>query len=179
MGLKKSKFVADTTIPSTGTLDFVANGQNLKITKENFLTDLGVTGTISQTGPVTAVPVLDISSTPDFKVRNLVANGGLTISIGPENGILIASTAGDTFSRQEFTSGGTILESTTLALSEGTHTLVMPLVHAGYLDTKSISGTITLDAGTNTFEGTGTSTETVVPTQNKHWNLFGTVWLDL
>ena len=42
MGLKKSKFVADISIPATGTFDFVINGQNFKITIENFKKFLGI-----------------------------------------------------------------------------------------------------------------------------------------
>jgi len=32
MGLKKSKFTADNSVPSGSTFDFVSNGQNFKIT---------------------------------------------------------------------------------------------------------------------------------------------------
>jgi len=42
MGVKKSNFVADTTVPVNSTFDFVINGQNFKITIENFKTLLGI-----------------------------------------------------------------------------------------------------------------------------------------
>ena len=35
MAIKKSNFNADTEIPAGSTFDFVINGQNLKITKED------------------------------------------------------------------------------------------------------------------------------------------------
>jgi len=89
MGTKKSDFVASTTIANTATLDFVINGENFKILKSDFLAALGVTGTISQVGAVTGTPVLDVSGSPDFLIRNLEAGAGIVISTSPENGITI------------------------------------------------------------------------------------------
>ena len=89
MAIKKSEFNADTEIPDGSTLDFVINGQNLKITKANFLAALGVTGTLSQVGAVTGTPVLDGTGT-DYLIRNLEAGDGVVIGTSPENGITIS-----------------------------------------------------------------------------------------
>ena len=84
------------------------------------------------------------------------------------------------FKKQSFTSSGSIDDDTNLAVSDGTNTLTMPLTPTkGVLETKSKSGTATLDAGSNTFESTGTSTETVTNTVNREWNLDGSVWIEL
>ena len=90
MGVKKSKFPGSNTIDDSATLDFVINGQNLKILKSDFLAALGVTGTISQAGPVAATPVLDVSGGTDNKIRNLENGSGAKASISPENGITLA-----------------------------------------------------------------------------------------
>lgn len=90
MGLKKSKFAADTAIPAGSTFDFVINGQNFKITKEDLLTALGVTGTIEQEGAVTGTPVLDVDGTA-YKIRNVENGLGIFSSISPENGLEIAA----------------------------------------------------------------------------------------
>ena len=174
MGLPKSDFTALTTIEDGSTFDFVINGQNFKITKANLLTALGVTGTLSQTGPVTAVPVLDLTSAPDYLIRNLVAGDNISIAVGPENGIVI-STAAEAFNKQNFSANGTINSETELAISTGTNTLIMPTTHIGVLEVKSISGTVTLDPGSNTIE----NGNTVSTTANRRFNLDGTVWIEL
>ena len=76
---------------------------------------------------------------------------------------------------QRFSTGGTINPATNLAISTGTHTLVMPTDSEGILEIKSISGTATLDPGTNTFESGNTVTATV----NRRMYLDGTVWIEL
>ena len=76
---------------------------------------------------------------------------------------------------QRFSSGGTINPATNLVLSTGTHTLVMPTDHQGFLTVKSISGVITLDPGSNTVE----SGNTVSTTVSRWFYLDGTVWLEL
>lgn len=179
MATKKSDFPASTTIENTATLDFVINGQNFKIAKSDFLAALGVTGTISQVGAVTGTPVLDVSGSPDFLIRNLEAGAGVVISTSPENGITIA-VEGQVFKKQSINTSTTIDNDTNLAVNAGTNTLTMPTAPTkGIVETKSKSGTATLDAGSNTFETTGTSTETVTAPINKRWNLDGTVWLSL
>lgn len=175
MGTKKSDFTASPTIADTSTFDFVINGENIKITKANLLAALGVTGTLSQVGAVTGTPVLDVSGGADKLIRNLEAGVGILLSLSPENGITIALSE-DTFIKQNFIANGTITDNVNLATSTGTNTLVMPLTPTkGILEVKSISGTITLNPGTNTVENGNTVSTTV----NRRFNLNGTVWLEL
>jgi hypothetical protein len=76
---------------------------------------------------------------------------------------------------QRFSTGGTIEENTNVALSTGTHTLIMPTSAESILQVKSISGVVTLDSGTNTVE----SGNTVSSTVNRIFYLDGTVWIEL
>lgn len=77
---------------------------------------------------------------------------------------------------QSFTGGGTIDPTTDLVINTGNNTLVMPLSYNRILEIKSISGTVTLDPGTNTIEG---GDNEVTPTVNRRFYLNGTVWLEL
>ena len=76
---------------------------------------------------------------------------------------------------QRFSDTGTINAATELAISTGTHTLVMPDASNRILDIKSVSGTITIDSGSNTVE----NGNTVTTTQDRSFYLDGTVWLEL
>lgn len=76
---------------------------------------------------------------------------------------------------QDFTGGGTIDPETDLVISTGNNTLIMPLTYNRTMRIKSVTGTITLDPGTNTIETGNTITSTV----GKTFYLYGTVWLEL
>lgn len=89
MSLKKSGFNASTTVPSSATLDYVYNGVNTKITFANFVSNLGVTGTIVQDGAVTGTPVLDTAGSVN-NIRNLEDGAGVTASVSAENGITLS-----------------------------------------------------------------------------------------
>lgn len=88
MSTKISEFVGVTSVDDTALLNVVQNNQNFKIPQSDYVAGLGVTGTIVQDGPVTAVPVLDVQGLVN-NIRNLVAGTGIDISVGPENGIII------------------------------------------------------------------------------------------
>ncbi len=60
---KKSKFIAVDDIPESGFLDFVDTGSNRRISKENFISKLGVTGTLVQAGNVLGTPILNTAGT--------------------------------------------------------------------------------------------------------------------
>jgi len=87
-GIKKSRFPAQTSIPAGATFDFVINGTNIKITKEDLLAALGVTGTIVQQGAVTGTPVLNTQGSVN-NIRNLENGFGVKASLSPENGITL------------------------------------------------------------------------------------------
>ena len=88
-GVRQSQFVEQTSILAGSSFGFFNNGYNYQITYDNFLTGLGVTGTIAQVGDVTGVPVLDISGVNNF-IRNLKEGSGVSINLSVEDGIEIA-----------------------------------------------------------------------------------------
>lgn len=94
---KKSNFPGNTSVLSGANFDYFVNGVNYKITFDNLLGELGATGTLVQSGPATAVPVLDIQGGVN-NIRNLSVGDGMTINVDPENGILIGIETAPTFS---------------------------------------------------------------------------------
>ena len=88
-GVKQSDFTAQTSMLPGSYLGFFASGYNYKITYDNFLGGLGVTGTIDQTGAVTGTPVLDVQGTANL-IRNLEDGSGIVTNVSPENGITVA-----------------------------------------------------------------------------------------
>ena len=108
MGVKKSNFTALDNIPDDATLDFVSNGSNFKITKADFITALGVTGTLSQLGDPLGTPILNIAGT-DNQIRNLEAGAGIGVSVSPNLGAEIKHNF------QAGTAGQAVLTDITLA----------------------------------------------------------------
>ena len=88
-GVKQSDFTQQTSIISGSFLGFFANGYNYKISYDNFLGGLGVTGTIAQDGAAAGTPVLDIQGTANF-IRNIEDGSGIVTNVSAENGITIA-----------------------------------------------------------------------------------------
>lgn len=88
-GVKQSDFTAQASIPSGSFLGFFANGYNYKISYTNFISGLGVTGTIVQDGAVTGTPVLDVQGTVN-NIRNLEDGPGIVTNVSAENGIEIS-----------------------------------------------------------------------------------------
>jgi hypothetical protein len=87
-GRKKSNFPASPTTLAGANLDFFVQGVNYKITYENFIAGLGVTGTLEQEGNVLGTPVLDIQGTVN-NIRNLENGAGVKASVSPEGGITL------------------------------------------------------------------------------------------
>lgn len=88
-GRKKSNFPAQTTIPNNSTFDFVINGTNYKILDTDFYSALGVTGTLTQLGSTTSVPVLDKAGSVN-RIRNLEAGNGINVGVSAYNGAKIS-----------------------------------------------------------------------------------------
>lgn len=88
-GRKKSEFVAKTSVESGGYLDYVVNGTNYKISYNDFVSNLGVTGSIVQTGLITAAPVLEIDGAVN-KIRNIESGSGITANVSVNNGVVIS-----------------------------------------------------------------------------------------
>ena len=88
-GRKKSQFTQQTTVLANSYLDYFVNGTNYKISYDNFVGGLGVTGTIVQEGAVTGAPILDVDGTIN-NIRNLEDGSGISANISAENGVVLA-----------------------------------------------------------------------------------------
>ena len=88
-GRKKSQFVQQNTVLANSYLDYVVNGSNYKISYDNFVANLGVTGSIIQTGAVTGSPVLDVDGAVN-KIRNIENGSGILANVSAENGIVLS-----------------------------------------------------------------------------------------
>ena len=89
-GTKKSNFLAwgNNTIPDAATFDFVNSNTNYKISFQNLVNNLGVTGSIEQDGAVTGTPILDVQGAVNA-IRNLEDGSGIKTSVSAENGATI------------------------------------------------------------------------------------------
>ena len=88
-GRKKSEFVQQGTVLANSYLDYVVNGTNYKISYDNFVSGLGVTGTIVQDGAVTGASVLDVDGSVN-KIRNIENGSGVSANVSAENGIKLS-----------------------------------------------------------------------------------------
>ena len=88
-GRKKSQFVQQNTVLANSYLDYVVNGSNYKISYDNFVANLGVTGSIIQTGAVTGSPVLDVDGAVN-KIRTIENGSGILANISAQNGIVLS-----------------------------------------------------------------------------------------
>ena len=86
---KKSNFTAVTSVPSDASFDFTSNGQNLRILKGDFYTDIGVTGSLESIGSGTGTTVLVDAGGGDYKIRNLESGDGVNVSVSAEQGALL------------------------------------------------------------------------------------------
>jgi hypothetical protein len=88
-GRKKSEFIQQGTVLANSYLDYVVNGTNYKISYDNFVANLGVTGSMVQTGAVTGAPVLDVDGSVN-RIRNLEGGSGINVNVSPENGVIVS-----------------------------------------------------------------------------------------
>lgn len=88
-GRKKSEFIQKSTVLANSYLDYVNNATNYKIAYTDFVSGLGVTGSIVQDGAVTGTPVLDVDGSVN-NIRNLENGPGIVTNVSAENGITIA-----------------------------------------------------------------------------------------
>ena len=88
-GRKKSEFIAKDTVQAGGYLDYVVNGTNYKISYDNFVANLGVTGSIVQTGAVTGAPVLEVDG-PVNRIRNMEDGSGISVNVSATNGLVVS-----------------------------------------------------------------------------------------
>ena len=85
-GTKQSNFTAVTSMPSASSIGVFVAGANYQISYANFLTGLGVTGTLEQVGAPLATPVLDIAGTVNG-IRSITGGAGIVSSVNAQNGI--------------------------------------------------------------------------------------------
>lgn len=88
-GRKKSEFIQQNTVLANSYLDYVVNGTNYKISYDNFVANLGVTGSIVQDGAVTGAPVLDVDGTVN-RIRTIENGSGVLANVSAENGIKLS-----------------------------------------------------------------------------------------
>lgn len=91
---KKSNFTASTTVPSGSYLDYVYSGTNYKIGFSDFLSSLGVTGTLTQLGASTDMPILDTQGTVN-RIRSVQAGYGVKITLSPSNSVKVSHNIAD------------------------------------------------------------------------------------
>jgi hypothetical protein len=145
---KKSNFPGATTISGSDTLDYVTQGVNYKITYDNFIAGLGVTGTLVQDGAVTGTPVLDVQGTVN-NIRNLENGSGVLASVSPENGITLQHNF------QQGTAGGVQVFKDPLSVSPTFRSLVA----GDNIGISASNGSIVISSS-----ATGAVTNTVVVT---------------
>lgn len=87
-GRKISQFLAQTSIPSDAEITYISGGTNHRITLADFLSSVGVTGTIVQDGDPLGTPVLNKAGSVN-NIRNIEPGAGIKASVSPENGITL------------------------------------------------------------------------------------------
>lgn len=87
-GRKKSLFPAKTTIEAGAEFDYFANGINFRISADNLLTALGVTGTLVNVGDASATEILQTVGSEN-RIRRLEDGAGIFTEISAQNGITI------------------------------------------------------------------------------------------
>ena len=88
-GRRKSQFIQKSAVDAGGYLDYVVNGSNFKISYDDFVSGLGVTGSIVQTGALTGAPVLDVDGSVN-KIRNIENGSGILANVSAENGLILS-----------------------------------------------------------------------------------------
>ena len=151
-GIRQSQFEEQTSIVPGSSFGFFFNGYNYQITYDNFISGLGVTGTIAQDGSVTGVAVLDIQGVNNF-IRNLEEGSGISLNLSPENGIEIAHNFTIDSVGQPIVQNGGSASPTFVSIEAGTGIAV------GTTGTRVvISSTEALSFATVTMAGNSTAT---------------------
>ncbi len=88
-GRKKSDFIAKSSVDAGGYLDYFVNGTNYKIAYDNFVSNLGVSGSIAAQGPVTAAPILSVDGAVNY-IRGIEDGPGVVANISVEDGIKLS-----------------------------------------------------------------------------------------
>lgn len=87
---KISEFNVSTSLSDSDLFTFVVNGTNKVISYSDFKINIGVTGTLEQTGNALAAPVLSQCG-DTYKIRNIESSKGIIASISAEDGVSIGA----------------------------------------------------------------------------------------
>jgi hypothetical protein len=87
-GIKISQFIDNDLLTGESVFTFVKDSTNYKITYADFLSQLGVTGTIAPLGGISGVEVLDVQGTVNY-IRNIEAGAGINVALNVDDGITI------------------------------------------------------------------------------------------
>ena len=85
-GRKISQFLAQAAIPSDAQLTYISGGVNYRISLADFLSSVGVTGTIVQDGDPLGTPILNTSGSVN-NIRNIEDGPGIKTSVSAQNGV--------------------------------------------------------------------------------------------
>ena len=84
-GRKKSNFVAKTSVTAGAYIDFFVSKTNYKISYSDFVSGLGVTGSLATLGSASGIALLSVSGTVN-KIRNIENGSGIISSISASEG---------------------------------------------------------------------------------------------
>lgn len=178
-GRKKSDFVAKTSVDAGAYIDYFVNGTNYKILYTNFLSGLGVTGTIVSEGDASGIAVLNVDGTVN-KIRNIENGSGIIASVSANGGVKLqqnftADTTGEPILRNitddtpdivSLVAGDGITIARTnnyLTISETANTVLDGLLSIqgnSTATTIAVAGTAVLVAGTWVVQKSGIGTGT-------------------
>lgn len=130
---KISEFNVSASLSDSDLFTFVINGTNKNINYSNFKLDLGVTGSLSQTGDPLGVPVLNSPTANTYEIRNLEAGAGIIPSVSAQNGISLRWNVAQDSVGFPITSGLTspqpvmtsLIAGTGVAIAQGTDSLTI------------------------------------------------------
>jgi len=178
-GRKKSDFVAKTSVDAGAYIDYFVNGTNYKILYTNFLSGLGVSGTIVTEGAASGTAVLNVEGTIN-KIRNIENGPGVISSDSGNGGVklqqnytvdatgepLMRYTTDDTPDIVSLVAGDGITIARTnnyLTISETANTVLDGLVSLqanSTATTIAVTGTAVLVAGTWVVQKSGVGSAT-------------------
>lgn len=88
MSKKISAFTSQSLLDNADQFTFVRNATNFKIPFSDLKADLGVTGSIAQTGDPLGAPVLNSPTANQYEIRNLESGPGMQFSVSAQDGII-------------------------------------------------------------------------------------------
>ncbi len=166
-GRKKSDFVAQDTVLASSFMDYFVNNTNYRISYNNFVSGLGVTGSIVTVGSGTGTPVLNVDGTIN-KIRNLENGSGIVTSVSASDGAVIS---------HNFTAaanGFPVLLNTTAASPTIASLVAGSGISLSAVNSTGIQITSIADVTNAQVSMHGNSTATTIATQNVGVKVAGT-----